>query len=77
MATDTEVCFTLVASMGMGGGYVPMIVETISFMNDPTIKIDEDGIAFSLRSRDYKDPQCVVITEGDVDSPEHSGIAKR
>ena len=26
IAEDTEVCPTLPASMGMGGGYVPMIV---------------------------------------------------
>lgn len=29
MAEDTEICFTLVASMGMGGGYVPMIVQDV------------------------------------------------
>lgn len=28
-----------------------------------TPKIDEKGIAFSLRNRDYKDPQCVVIED--------------
>lgn len=27
-AEDTEVCPTLPASMGLGGGYVPMIVDT-------------------------------------------------
>ena len=30
-AEDTEVCPTLPASMGLGGGYVPMIVETLVF----------------------------------------------
>lgn len=30
-AKATEVCNTLPASMGMGGGYVPMVVETLVF----------------------------------------------
>ena len=33
MVEDTEVCYTLVASMGLGGGYVPMIVQTLVFDN--------------------------------------------
>lgn len=91
---DTEVCPTLPAAMGMGGGYVPMIViegtgfrpshhgdgykesdvmytlncvETHSVCyavyNDPTLKIDENEIGFSLRSRDYKDPMIVAYEE--------------
>lgn len=32
-----------------------------SFTTEMTPKIDEKGITFSLRNRDYKDPQCVVI----------------
>ncbi|MBQ1573159.1 MAG: hypothetical protein IIZ78_18660 [Clostridiales bacterium] len=35
--------------------------EPIAIANDITIKIDRGGVAFSLRSRDYKDPQIVVI----------------
>ena len=35
--------------------------EPIAFYNDVTIKIDERGVAFSLRAREYKDVQCVVI----------------
>ena len=31
VAKETEVCPSLPASMGMGGGYVPMIVETLVF----------------------------------------------
>ena len=58
---DTDICPTLPASMGMGGGYIPMIVEPIVFVDDPTIKIDEDGTAFSIRSRDYKGVQCVSM----------------
>lgn len=30
-AKETEVCTTLPASMGLGGGYVPMIVEVLPF----------------------------------------------
>lgn len=30
-AKDTEICSTLPASMGLGGGYVPMIVDTLVF----------------------------------------------
>jgi len=33
-----------------------------SMMNDISIKIDSNEKAFSLRSRDYKDPQSVVIS---------------
>lgn len=33
-----------------------------------TPKIDETGKAFSLRSRDYKDPQCVAIENHPNDS---------
>ena len=31
VAADTEVCPTLPAAMGMGGGYIPMIVDTLVF----------------------------------------------
>ena len=31
VAKDTEICPTLPASMGLGGGYVPMIVDTLVF----------------------------------------------
>ena len=49
----------LPASAGMGGGYVPMVALTTEI----TPKIDDDGVAFSLRSRDYKDPQSVCCFE--------------
>lgn len=39
-AEYTEVSPTLPASMGNGGGYVPMIVEPMAFADDITIKID-------------------------------------
>ena len=31
-----------------------------SFTTEMTPKIDDNGVAFSLRNRDYKDPQCVT-----------------
>jgi hypothetical protein len=63
-AEDTEVCPTLPAAMGMGGGYVPMIVQEqpTVIANGSTIKIDRVWVAFTLMSRDYKDPQ-IVVTE--------------
>ncbi len=33
---DTEICPTLSASMGMGGGYVPMIVVGVDLYNYTT-----------------------------------------
>ena len=38
---DTEICTTLPASMGMGGGYVPMIVEVEN--NDDLSGSDRDA----------------------------------
>lgn len=32
-AKETEICPSLPASMGLGGGYVPMIVDTLVFDN--------------------------------------------
>lgn len=40
----------------------------ICLTTEMTPKIDEEGVAFSLRSRDYKDPQCVVIENHPADS---------
>ena len=31
--------------------------------NDPTVKIDTDGVGFSLRAREFKDPQIVCYAE--------------
>lgn len=39
-----------------------------SLTTEMTPKIDEDGTTFSLRNRDYKDPQCVVIENHPNDS---------
>lgn len=46
---------------GKRGGYVPMIVQPICFRPEQTIKVDGGGVAFTLESREFKAPQCVVI----------------
>ena len=52
---------TLPASMGMGGGYVPMITDkVVALTTEMTPKTDENQTSFSLRGRDYKDAQCVA-----------------
>ena len=50
---------TLSSRMGTGGGNVPMVMYAIE--NDITPKIDGNGKAFSLRAREYKDVQIVVM----------------
>ena len=65
-AKDTEICTTLSASMGMGGGYVPMIMDTLVF--------DESQITSPVNGNRPKwgDPthtlsqeagRCVLITK--------------
>ena len=51
---DTEVCPTLPSSMGMGGGYVPMIIQKTIEHNSRNIKPNAGGGA-----------QCVVIRRED------------
>lgn len=46
MAVDTEICYCLTASMGMGGGYVPMIV---SYGLDTHGQGTEKETAFTIR----------------------------
>lgn len=46
VAKETEVVPALTASMGMGGGYVPMIVEPLNFKAD-----GERGGGCSVRNR--------------------------
>ena len=43
----------------LGGGNVPLVMYAIE--NDITPKIDGNGKAFSLRAREYKDVQIVVM----------------
>ena len=37
--------------------------EPICFRPEQTIKIDRGGTSFTLESREYKAPQCVVVRE--------------
>lgn len=76
-AKETETCTTLPASMGMGGGYVPMVVdqrgegmkqEPICFLDDVRLETDENGTAFALHQRDHKGVQCVC--DNAKESPE-------
>lgn len=46
-AEDTEICPALVASMGMGGGYVPMIVVQRRFSN---VSISDTNVCFTLEA---------------------------
>ena len=65
---------SLPASMGMGGGYIPMVCQQPTcFTTEMTPKTDENGVWFSLRSRDYKDPQAVVCIEGHGARESHRG----
>jgi hypothetical protein len=65
----------LPASMGMGGGYVPMITEVQS-MEVFHCTTEEDKVQ-TLKARDYKDPQIVAYgtdlynqkVTGDVSAP--------
>lgn len=50
-AMDTEICPTLPASMGLGGGYVPMIVE-YCVNDDPTPKVNGGACATHFPERD-------------------------
>lgn len=47
------------------------IAENVLFSltTEMTPKIDGGEVAFSLRSRDYKDPPCVVIEQEQEDDP--------
>lgn len=100
-AKDTEFVNALPASMGMGGGYVPMVVEPIyavdmgggkpssvfyenisptlctthygepvvtepiCFTHDTWMKINNEGVAYTVLERDNKNPQCVVIEDAE------------
>ena len=58
---------------GVAGGAKGGVVETISFTTEITPKIDEKGIAFSIRSRDYKDPPCICIQGNCIDRADTAG----
>ena len=35
--------------------------DPIAFTTEMTPKVDGEGIAFTIRSRDYKDAQCIAV----------------
>ena len=47
-AQDTEICPTLPASMGLGGGYVPMIVQETFNQISQSAGYREDDISVNL-----------------------------
>lgn len=56
-----------------GGGEQYVMQEPISFTTEMTPKTDKNGVGFSLRSRDKKDPQGVVCIEGNGTRDSHRG----
>ena len=54
VAAETETCPCLPASMGLGGGYVPMIVEPFILELDTTIKVGG-----ALRSQSEGQDKCL------------------
>lgn len=63
--TDSGICPTLPASMGLGGGYVPMVVMSIDSYNQ-TASLE---VAEPLRSAEGGDtkPKVLVIKSGTED----------
>jgi len=63
-----EVGRTLTTASGGLNEHIPCVIEDVPHISSPSIsmttemtpKVDENGVAFSLKARDYKDPQCVV-----------------
>lgn len=64
--TDNGICPTLPASMGMGGGYVPMIVISIDSYNQ-TASLE---IAEPLRSAEGGDtkPKVLIVKDDTEDT---------
>ena len=59
--SDTEICTTLPASMGLGGGYVPMILDT--FANSTGSIYVQSEIASCLRVKEpYGGGEVLIIT---------------
>ena len=59
------ICTTLPASMGMGGGYVPMVCEPTCYEMQAFGKYKDSGIASALKARDYKDATDLVVAGAD------------
>ena len=58
------ICTTLPASMGMGGGYVPMVVEPIAFEPGAASRVGghiyEDGVTGTLRAEAGDNQQAIL-----------------
>ena len=58
------ICTTLPASMGMGGGYVPMVVEPIAFEPGAASRVGghiyEDGVTGTLRAEAGDNQQAII-----------------
>ena len=72
--TDSGICPTLSASMGMGGGYVPMIAISIDSYNQTA----SAEIAEPLRSAEGGDtkPKVLVIKDEDIDREKVLRVAR-
>ena len=58
-----RVCMTI-SGAASDSHHIPCVIterEPIAFTTEMTPKVDGGGIAFSLRSRDYKDAQCIAV----------------
>ena len=55
-------------------GNLPCVIDPITVADHPTPKIDENGVAFTLRSVDYKAPQCVVAAYSIENHPADSRV---
>ena len=55
------ICTTLPASMGMGGGYVPMVTQPVCYEMQAFGKYKDSGIASSLKARDHKDATDLIV----------------
>lgn len=58
---------TLSASMGLGGGYVPKILDNAQISNCEPREAGFKDICPTLKARDYKDPKVVRYLEVDKD----------
>ena len=61
VAKETEVCPSLPASMGLGGGYVPMIVGTITMNSYQVITESDEPIAPILNSDAHRGGGVAVV----------------
>lgn len=64
MIDDTEISFCLTASMGMGGGYVPMIV--VNMFGNVT-QVETRDICPPLRNQTGSCIPMIVVEEDDAE----------